>query len=233
MPLALEFCINRYYIAGMSETSFKTPAELQSVLGARLRKLRLSRNIGQRVHSFRLAPRGIKEPFDLSPIPSNDVVGADVSAAFERFQADSGDFRKLPAPFIRYMRIVFGVEHHYFRCCDFPSMVPRIVEGPAPQLFPVRIRKAIRVPKRFADIFGVIRLRGLDFFGTIQNLPVHYGAIRNYPDNPWVEGRKDRGRTTKASADDEDFVWRQPVAPTECEFLDFFRQVVFGQIVFR
>jgi transcriptional regulator with XRE-family HTH domain len=48
MPLALEFCINRYYIAGMSETSFKTPAELQSVLGARLRKLRLSRNIDQR-----------------------------------------------------------------------------------------------------------------------------------------------------------------------------------------
>jgi transcriptional regulator with XRE-family HTH domain len=48
MPLTLEFWLNRYYIAGMSETSFKTPAELQRVLGARLRKLRLSRNIGQR-----------------------------------------------------------------------------------------------------------------------------------------------------------------------------------------
>jgi transcriptional regulator with XRE-family HTH domain len=32
----------------MSETSFKTPKELQNILGARLRKLRLSRNIGQR-----------------------------------------------------------------------------------------------------------------------------------------------------------------------------------------
>ena len=32
----------------MSETSFKTPKELQNVLGARLRKLRLSRNIDQR-----------------------------------------------------------------------------------------------------------------------------------------------------------------------------------------
>jgi transcriptional regulator with XRE-family HTH domain len=32
----------------MSETSFKTPQELQSVLGARLRKLRLSRNMDQR-----------------------------------------------------------------------------------------------------------------------------------------------------------------------------------------
>jgi transcriptional regulator with XRE-family HTH domain len=32
----------------MSETSFKTPAELQSVLGARLRKLRLSSNMDQR-----------------------------------------------------------------------------------------------------------------------------------------------------------------------------------------
>ena len=41
--------LNRHYIAGMGEPSFKTPAELQSVLGARLRKLRLSRNIGQRV----------------------------------------------------------------------------------------------------------------------------------------------------------------------------------------
>jgi transcriptional regulator with XRE-family HTH domain len=48
MLLALEFCINRHYIAGMGETSYKTPAELQSILGARLRKLRLSRNIDQR-----------------------------------------------------------------------------------------------------------------------------------------------------------------------------------------
>jgi transcriptional regulator with XRE-family HTH domain len=32
----------------MSETSFKTPQELQNVLGVRLRKLRLSRNINQR-----------------------------------------------------------------------------------------------------------------------------------------------------------------------------------------
>ena len=43
MPLVLALRINRRYIAGMSETSFKTPQELQSVLGARLRKLRLSR----------------------------------------------------------------------------------------------------------------------------------------------------------------------------------------------
>jgi transcriptional regulator with XRE-family HTH domain len=48
MLLTLEFWLNRHYIAGMSETSFKTPAELQSVLGARLRKLRLSRNVDQR-----------------------------------------------------------------------------------------------------------------------------------------------------------------------------------------
>jgi transcriptional regulator with XRE-family HTH domain len=48
MPLVLALRINRRYIAGMSETSFKTPQELQSVLGARLRKLRLSRNIDQR-----------------------------------------------------------------------------------------------------------------------------------------------------------------------------------------
>ena len=48
MPLKLEFWLKRHYIADMSETSFKTPAELQRVLGARLRKLRLSRNIGQR-----------------------------------------------------------------------------------------------------------------------------------------------------------------------------------------
>lgn len=32
----------------MSEPSFKTPAELQNVLGTRLRRLRLSRNIDQR-----------------------------------------------------------------------------------------------------------------------------------------------------------------------------------------
>jgi transcriptional regulator with XRE-family HTH domain len=32
----------------MSETSFKTPKELQNMLGARLRKLRLSRNVDQR-----------------------------------------------------------------------------------------------------------------------------------------------------------------------------------------
>ena len=48
MLLVLALCINRRYISGMSETSFKTPQELQSVLGARLRKLRLSRNIDQR-----------------------------------------------------------------------------------------------------------------------------------------------------------------------------------------
>ncbi len=44
----LDFNVNRYYIAGMSETSFKTPEELQSLLGARLRKLRLSNNMDQR-----------------------------------------------------------------------------------------------------------------------------------------------------------------------------------------
>ena len=48
MPLILECLNNRHYNAGMTETSFKTPEELQNLLGARLRKLRLSRNIAQR-----------------------------------------------------------------------------------------------------------------------------------------------------------------------------------------
>jgi len=48
VPLILDFDINQHYISDMSETSFKTPEELQSLLGSRLRKLRLSRNIDQR-----------------------------------------------------------------------------------------------------------------------------------------------------------------------------------------
>jgi transcriptional regulator with XRE-family HTH domain len=48
MPIEIDLYINRRYITGMMEISFKTPEELQSLLGARLRKLRLSRNIDQR-----------------------------------------------------------------------------------------------------------------------------------------------------------------------------------------
>ena len=114
-----------------------------------------------------LAPSRIKEVLDLRPILSGDVIRADVPATVERLESDSGEFRKSLASLIRHMRIVFGVEQHHFRRRDFGSMVPRIVESPASQLFPVRIRKAIPVPERLADIFGIILSRGFDLFGTI------------------------------------------------------------------
>jgi hypothetical protein len=37
---------------------------------------------------------GVEELLDLSPIASNDVVRADVSAPLEGLQGGSGDFRK-------------------------------------------------------------------------------------------------------------------------------------------
>src|ERR1700737_95715 len=112
-----------------------------------------------------LRPSGIKELLDLSPVSSNDVVRADVSAPLERFQTDSCEFRELLASFIRHMRIILGMKDHYLRRSDFDSMAPRAVERPAPQLFPVRIRKAISVPKCFVNIFGVTLFRSFDLFG--------------------------------------------------------------------
>src|SRR5260370_39172529 len=104
------------------------------------------------------------------------------------------------------MGMIFGVEDHYFRRRDFGSMVPRIVESPASQLLPVRVREAISVAKRFADIFGVILFRGFYLFGTIQNLPINDRAICDHPLNPWVKRGKDCCRAPEASSNHEDLI---------------------------
>jgi hypothetical protein len=149
-----------------------------------------------------------------------------MSAPLERFKSDSRKFRKLLASFIRHMRIIFGVEDHYFRRRDFGSVMPRIVKSPASQLFPVRIRKAIPVPKRFANIFCITLLRGFDLFGTIQNLPVHHRTICDHPLHLWVKGCKNCCRAPEASSDDEDLIRRKAEAPTERDFFNFLWQIV-------
>src|ERR1035437_9300433 len=120
-----------------------------------------------------------------------------MSASLEGFQGHSGDFRKFLASFIRHMRIVFGVEDHYLRPSDVRSMVPRVVETPAPQLLPVRIGKPITITKRLADVLCIVFLGGFDLFGTIQNPPVHCRAICDHPRHSWVKRSEDAAAPPK------------------------------------
>src|ERR1700733_4705370 len=104
-------------------------------------------------------------------------------------------------------------------------MVPRIIESPAAQLFPVRIREAIPVPKCFANIFGVILFAGFGLFGLVQNLPINDRTICDYPANPWVKGCEDRCRAPEASADNEGLIRRKAEAPPERNFVEFLGQI--------
>jgi hypothetical protein len=71
---------------------------------------------------------------------------------------------------MRDMRIVFGVDDHHLRRRDL-----------APQLFPVRIGKEIPVPKRFADIFGVIlpKMRFRPFWNDPESSSPRRGNLRS------------------------------------------------------
>jgi len=53
---------------------------------------------------------GVEELLDLSPIASNDVVRADVSAPLEGLQGGSGDFRKFLTSVIWHIWIIFGMK---------------------------------------------------------------------------------------------------------------------------
>src|ERR1700722_4798066 len=163
---------------------------------------------------------GIKEPLDLSPILSNDVVRADVSTPLERLQTDSCDFCKSLASLIRHVRIVLGVEKHHLRRRDFRSMVPWIVERPASQFFPVCIGKAVPIAERFTDIFGVVRLRSLSLLSIAQNRPIHHRAICDHPFNSRIKRQENRRRPAKASSNAEDLIRRQPEAPPERNFFN-------------
>src|SRR5260370_5790034 len=148
----------------------------------------------------------LEELLDLHPISSDHVVCADVPTTLNGFQSRSCEPCEFSGTFIGNVRIVLGVEHQHLGTLDFLPAVPRIVEGAASELPPIRIGKPITIAKRFADIVGVILVAGFDFFGSVQNRPVHYGTICDYPAHPWVKGCKDCCRAPEASPDDEDLV---------------------------
>ena len=149
-----------------------------------------------------------------------------MSAPLEGLESHPGAVRESPAAVVGHVGVIFRVKHQNLRRCDFISVVPRIVEGAASELPPIRIGKPITIAKRLADVLCVVFFGGFHLFGSIQNLPVHYGTICDHPLDPWVKGCKDCCRAPEASSDDEDLIWRKAEAPTECNFFKFIWQIV-------
>src|SRR5439155_22487833 len=166
------------------------------------------------------------EFLDLRPVFSRDVLRADVSAALQRREFDTCDLGKSLASLIRQVRIIFDVEHQHLRRIDFVFLVPRVVEGAAPKLRPIRIRNPVSISKGFTDVLGVVLFRSFRLLTLIQNAPVHNRAVCDNPLNSWIKRLQDCRRTAEASADDKDLIRCQPEATTECNFLKLSRQLV-------
>src|SRR5207253_1724266 len=111
---------------------------------------------------------------------SRDVLRADVSAALQSREFDTCDLGKSLASLIRQVRIIFDVEHQHLRRIDFVFLVPRVVEGAAPKLRPIRIRNPVSISKAFEDVENVSMWRFL------QKLPAALpcSAI------PWINNPK-------------------------------------------
>ena len=133
----------------------------------------------------------LEELLDLGPILPDNVIRADVPATAEGLQRGSRKFRKQSGAFVGHIRIVLGVKHHQFRPVDFRPMMARIVEGAASELPPIRIRKAVSIAERFADVLVSVRptvaltltIRCGALADSLAREPIMYSSISVWTNN--------------------------------------------------
>jgi hypothetical protein len=73
------------------------------------------------------------------PVPPHHEVRADVPAALESLKSRACDLGKFLRSLVGHVRIVLSMEHQHLGAIDLVSVLPRIVEGTASKVAPVRI----------------------------------------------------------------------------------------------
>ena len=168
--------------AGMRDTLFRKP---KTVNAAWLNFASAIPGRSQESQSY----SGFEKMFYLWPVDLDDAFGFEMSAAGKKPQLDTRRGCKSADRSPGNIRVIFGVEHHDLRGCQFLHMMRRVEESAGVQLVPVPLRETVAVTESLADVSSIT------FVGSLRFSALSPRCSNSPPDNwrrPSSPG--DRGR---------------------------------------